>query len=108
MLPLRLAARGCVTAAREGCSKFAFTTPNLRPGTDGIGCVSPGFAVGAAARHAAPRLTRCPVSRPFAAGADYRARCQVRSNQRHAECDPRPLYPSGWSLEIDIVDVSGS
>src|SRR5829696_8852217 len=31
MLPLRLAARGCVTAAREGCSKFAFTTRTFAP-----------------------------------------------------------------------------
>src|ERR687897_753558 len=62
MLPLRLTARGCVTAAREGCSKFAFTTPNLRPGTDGIGCVSPVFAVGAAARTPARDYTAVPLT----------------------------------------------
>src|SRR5215204_3432438 len=83
MLPLRLTARGCVTAAREGCSKFAFTTPNLRPGTDGIGPVPALFAVGAVMlpidRDFAPPTRSShplqPVRRPS-------LWCEVRSDQR--------------------------
>src|SRR5829696_8805169 len=110
MLPLRLTARGCITAAREGCSKFAFTTPNLRPGTDGIGPVPAVFAVGAA---------MLPVDRDFApptrsshplqpgAKTELVVQSALRPATRRTRCRLSP-YVSDSSLGVDGGAVSAS